>query len=402
MPSHILVVDDDQFNLKLVTETLKRDGHQTTAVDSGVKALEVVQDIQPDLVILDVMMPEMDGYEVCRRMRKMSDVNRIPIVMLTAQDSLEEKVRGFEAGADDYMTKPFEPVELQARVKVWLRRALAVEKETGEVVGKTISVFSLRGGVGVSSMAVNLAVGFAGLWQKPSVLVDLALVSGHCALMLNTPLKNTWADLATIPTEEITADVIDEVLLSHPNGVRVLAAPRHPEDAELLDEEKIIHVLDILQANYHYLVLDLPHNFTPPALAGLDASHTIMLLMSPELASVRGVSATLDVFTSLGYYRDRVRLVLNWVFERRGLAQKDIEKVLRDNIDLVIPFASETFVSSINLGRPPVIDDPKAPIGALFEDLAFFLSKDEHRKKKPESPTEAWERVIKRYRARRK
>ncbi|MBS1250697.1 MAG: Response regulator MprA [Chloroflexi bacterium] len=360
MPSHILIVDDDQLN----------------------------------------MMPELNGYEVCRRMRAMPEINRIPIVMLTAHDSLEEKVKGFEAGADDYMTKPFEPKELQARVKVWLRRAVTVEREAGQIVGKTISVFSLRGGVGVSSMAVNLAAGLVELWQHPAVLIDLAMVSGHSALLLNTPLKNTWGDLVPIPKEEITIDVIDKALLSHKSGLKVLAAPRHPEDAELLEEEKIIHVLDLLQSNYHYLVLDLPHNFTPPALAGLDASHAIMLLMAPEIASVRGTSMALDVFASLGYPRDKVRLVLNWIFERRGLSPKDINKVLQDKIDLVIPFASDTFVSSINLGRPPVIDDPETPIGALLEDLAFFLSKDEHRKKKPEKPTEAWKRVVKRYKAR--
>mgnify|MGYP006299756931 CR=1 FL=1 len=220
--------------------------------------------------------------------------------------------------------------------------------------------------------------------------------------MLNTPLKNTWADLISIPDEEITMEVLDKVLLSHSSGVNVLAAPRSPEDAELLQEEKIVHVLDILQENYHYIVLDLPHNFTPPALAGLDASHMILLLMAPELASVRGTSMALEVFSTLGYPRDRVRLVLNWIFERRGLAQKDIEKVIKDKINLVIPFASETFVSSINLGRPPVIDDPESPISALLEDLAFFLSKDEHKKKPPEEPTEAWRRVVRRYKARRK
>lgn len=400
--SKILIVDDEKLNLKLVSETLKKDGHQTTTADSGVKALGIVQEVQPDLVILDVMMPELDGYAVCRRMRTMAPTKDIPIIMLTAKDSVEEKIKGFEAGADDYMTKPFEAMELQARVRVFLRRSSPIERTEEKIVGKTFSIFSLRGGVGVTSLAVNLAASFAELWQKPSVLVDLSLVAGHGALMLNTPLKNTWADLISIPIKEITIEVIDSALLSHPNGLKILAAPRRPEDAELLEEKKIIHVLDILQANYHYLVLDLPHNFTPPALAGLDTAHEIMMLLAPDLASLRSTSTALNVFSTLGYPKEKVRLVLNWIFERRGLAQKDIEKVLNDKIDLVIPFAPDTFVSAINLGCPPTIDAPHSPIGALLEDLAFFLSKNEHKKKKPKSPSEAWIRVGKRYKARRK
>lgn len=402
MVAQILIVDDDGFNRKLISETLEKDGHQTFSVDSGKKALEVVQERKPDLVVLDVVMPELDGYEVCRRMRSMPGVKDVPIIMLTAQDSLEEKVKGFEAGADDYMTKPFELIELQARAKVWLRRASAVARGEEQIVGKVISVFSLRGGVGVSSLAVNLSAGLAQLWKKPVVLVDLSMVAGHSALMLNVPLRNTWADLGPIPAEEITVDVIDEVLLPHPSGVKILAAPKMPQDAELVNPETIQHVLKVLKQHYHYLVLDLEHNFSMSSLAGLDASEEILMLLAPELASVRAASSALDVFADLGYAESRIRLILNWVFERKGLAQKDIEKVIKEEIDLVIPFASDTFVSSINLGRPIVVEKPGSPVGAFLEDLAFFLSKDEHRKKKPAQPTPAWERVVHRYRTRRK
>ena len=111
---------------------LTASGYEVFKAASGPEALRQVDDIRPDLIILDVMMPEMDGYEVCRRLRNTATTARLPIMMLTAQESVEEKVRGFEAGADDYMTKPFQPPELQARVKVLLRRALAHRGRRGD------------------------------------------------------------------------------------------------------------------------------------------------------------------------------------------------------------------------------------------------------------------------------
>jgi pilus assembly protein CpaE len=108
----------------------------------------------------------------------------------------------------------------------------------------------------------------------------------------------------------------------------------------------------------------------------------------------------LDVFDHLKYDRDKVHLVMNWTFERRGLARKDIENVLKLPVHLVIPFAPETFVTAINLGIPPTISAPESPIGSLFEDFAYNLSSEEDRNQKPAAPSDAWLRVNGRIEAR--
>jgi pilus assembly protein CpaE len=185
MAPKILVVDDDPIIIQITAKTLTAGGYEVFKVVSGPEALQRVDDFRPDLILLDVMMPEMNGYEVCRRLRSTVTTARLPIMMLTAQESVEEKVRGFEAGADDYLTKPFQPPELQARVKVLLRRALTTGAGAAQLAGKIIAAFSLRGGVGVSSLAANLAIGLAQLWNCPTVLVDLSLMAGYSALMLN-------------------------------------------------------------------------------------------------------------------------------------------------------------------------------------------------------------------------
>jgi DNA-binding response OmpR family regulator len=116
----ILIVDDEPGIVRLIAMYLEREGFGTVTARTGAEALEMVGRLSPSLVVLDIMLPDIDGWEVCREIRRSND---IPIIMLTARDEDEDKIVGLEMGADDYVTKPFVPRELVARVKVILRRA---------------------------------------------------------------------------------------------------------------------------------------------------------------------------------------------------------------------------------------------------------------------------------------
>lgn len=124
MSADILVVDDDRKTVDLIKMYLERDGHRVRAAFDGRQALDVARQAAPDLIVLDLMLPEVDGVAVCQAIRASSSV---PIIMLTARSSEEEKLAGLEIGADDYITKPFSPRELAARVRAVLRRADAAE-----------------------------------------------------------------------------------------------------------------------------------------------------------------------------------------------------------------------------------------------------------------------------------
>ena len=126
----ILVVDDEPRLLRLVRDVLQAVGHRVVAAGDGKTALEMVALEQPDLILLDILLPNnMDGYEVCRRVREFSDV---PVIMLTARARESDKLKGFEVGADDYLTKPFSSRELLARVKAVLRRSKHPEDAKAE------------------------------------------------------------------------------------------------------------------------------------------------------------------------------------------------------------------------------------------------------------------------------
>jgi pilus assembly protein CpaE len=259
-----------------------------------------------------------------------------------------------------------------------------------------IAVYSLRGGVGVSSVAANLVAALAQLWGQGPTLVDLAFNAGQSALMLNLPFRHTWADLAPIPTADLEMDLLRQILLQHASGAQVLAASPRPEQNEQLTAAKVARVLHLLAEGVPYVMLDLPHDFSETTLAGLDAADEILLLLAPELASVRSTVCALDVFAKLDYPPEKVRLLLNWTFQKNGLARKDIEAAIKRPIDLVIPYAAEAMVAAINLGRPPVLSDPNAPLASLFEDLAFLLSADAQKKQRPAAPSDTWKRVVSR------
>ncbi len=151
----VLVVDDDRKVVDLVTLYLKRDGYRVLAAYDGAQALEIAREKRPDLIILDLMLPGADGLAVCRRLR--AEGQRVPIIMLTARSLEEDKLIGLDLGADDYVTKPFSPRELVARVRAVLRRA-GEGKEDGpsEIRRGDLVVDMVRHEVRVRGMQVHL------------------------------------------------------------------------------------------------------------------------------------------------------------------------------------------------------------------------------------------------------
>jgi two-component system alkaline phosphatase synthesis response regulator PhoP len=148
----VLVVDDDVNTVELVTLYLKRDGYRVLIAYNGVDALRVAREGHPDLIVLDLMLPGIDGLEVCRTLRAESDV---PIIMLTAKTTDQDKLTGLELGADDYVTKPFSPRELAARVRAVLRR-LPGERGPEEIKFGNLTVNFLKHEVSIDGKPLGL------------------------------------------------------------------------------------------------------------------------------------------------------------------------------------------------------------------------------------------------------
>jgi DNA-binding response OmpR family regulator len=179
MPSSVLVADDEKNIVQLVKLYLTNEGFRVETAQDGQEALEKARRFKPDIVVLDIMMPRLDGLEVCRRLRKESNV---PVIMLTARGDDVDKIVGLELGADDYVTKPFNPRELVARVKAVLRRTQAPPDQDVTVEVGNVSIDPGRrevriGGKEVQMRAKEFDLLLALAQERGRVLTREALLS---------------------------------------------------------------------------------------------------------------------------------------------------------------------------------------------------------------------------------
>ncbi|MCD6170500.1 MAG: response regulator [Candidatus Latescibacteria bacterium] len=183
----ILIVDDEEDILSLVEYNLRKEGYRTIGVKTGEAALQLVEEETPDLIILDLMLPEMDGLEVCRILKSNENTSDIPIIMLTAKGEETDIVVGLEIGADDYVTKPFSPRVLLARTKALLRR------KTKEPISKEI--------IQVENLVIDTGKYLVTIEGKPISLTStefnlLRFLAQHRGKVFtrNQLLDNVWKD----------------------------------------------------------------------------------------------------------------------------------------------------------------------------------------------------------------
>ncbi len=137
----ILIIDDNKLNMKIITQTLKKEKYLLATANNGKKGLEMIQNIPPDLILLDIIMPEINGFEVCKRLKASPKTKAIPIILLTARTDTKDIIKGLKLGAIDYITKPFNTAELNARVKtqIELKKARDTQKNLIEKLEKALA-----------------------------------------------------------------------------------------------------------------------------------------------------------------------------------------------------------------------------------------------------------------------
>src|SRR5690606_7333362 len=230
MPERILIVDDDLDSLKLIGLMLQRQGYEILVANSGGQALGKALHEQPDLVILDIMMPDMDGYEVCRRLRQNPATEPIPIIMFTAKSAVDDKVAGFEAGADDYLTKPTHPAELASRDKAVLARNAALRR-SGSEQAHTIGFLGAKGGCGITTLALNVAASLAR--HATAIPGHLRLGQGPRGLALGAALSAGMANVLSRVINGLSMRLVETERVQHASGLRLLVSSAGPRETQL-------------------------------------------------------------------------------------------------------------------------------------------------------------------------
>jgi len=362
MAEKILIVDDDPQALKLIGYTLHRAGYEVVVAQSGPEALAKVRSERPHLVILDIMMPDMDGYEVCRRLRADPETARLPVIMLTAKAQVEDKVTGFQVGADDYITKPVLPAELVARVKALLMRVSYTPRITPRA--RVLGFLGVKGGVGTTTLAVNVAIALAK--GKESVLLAeigpyVSAVSLQMGLKVRTPLA------AILKSSSLDEASVEACLLSHPSGVNVLPNSEGKE----LPPAQLGALLSILEGKADYLVLDLGSGVREVVTEVLKHCHLVILITELEAVSLKLARKALEQLDELGIRGNRVSIVgVNRARSAISFTKSELEDFLGSELLGIITPAPELCFQANKDGIPIVFGQPHTLTAEQFMEVA--------------------------------
>lgn len=308
MAEKILIIDDDIDTLKLVGLMLERQGYRIAVASNGTLGLTKASSEKPELILLDIMMPDMDGYEVTRRLRADSSLAHIPIIMFTAKTMVDDKVAGFEAGVDDYLTKPTHPAELIAHVKAVLSRTAQARAEPVEKA-KSIAFLGARGGLGTTTLALNVSIALQHRGHDV-LLAEIRPGQGTLSLDLNVKQAPGLSNLLMRSLKDIHLRSVDKEIYAHRTGLRILFSSSRPRDIE--HEQflpQIEAVIQNLSAMCTTLVLDLGSGLHPYTHTLLRQCDRILFVVEPVYPTNVIGHALIDELETRGVGRHKISLI---------------------------------------------------------------------------------------------
>jgi len=377
MPEKILIVDDDVQTLRLVGLMLERQGYKIIAANNGVQALRTAVAERPDIIILDVMMPDMDGYEVTRRLRKSPETADTPILMFTARSQVEDKVTGYEAGVDDYLTKPIHPAELTAHLRALISRrkgsgAYNAEQQA-EKKGYQIGVVAAKGGLGVSTLTLNLAIAFQQKTKMEVIAAEMRPGQGTWSTELGNLQSTGLSNLLRLHPSDINQAAVENELVRMPYGTRILMSSFCCKDVELINNvEQLEAVSCTLPALAKLVFLDIGTNYCPGFEQILSHCDEVIVVTEPFPSTVHRTRQLIDDLNPLGFGRSKYLTVVNFNRVRADIqiSLLQMQEILGLPITQVIPPAPEVAYQAVMRNIPMIQVQIGSVLSQQFNNLA--------------------------------
>jgi DNA-binding response OmpR family regulator len=374
MGAKILIVDDEPSMLKMLGLSLEKEGYEISAAQDGQQALARVETSRPDLMILDVMMPGMDGLELCRRLRERAETATVPIILLSAKGQVPDKVAGLQAGADEYVVKPVDTAELHARVASLLERTERLRGEQTPKAGKVISFLGAKGGVGTTTTLLNVGVAMA-LKKRRVFAVELRSSPGSFGVILGMPGTGGIEGLLGVDPRAITAQEVGRRLAHHASGLEALCAPDRIVVDRDLDEVQSELILDRLAATADVVLVDLPSQPSRASRAAVQRSQQIVLVVEPVTDCIAAGVVQADYLRSIvGAGTALSLVVVNRSAIASPIAPRDLQEQLGLSIVGTIPPAADECARAQLLGRPIIQSQPEALVSQAFKSLKDVLA----------------------------
>lgn len=353
-------------------------GYQIAVASNGEQGLSQAGSQNPDLILVDVMMPDMDGYEVTRRLRNNPQTADIPILMFTVKTQLDDKVSGFESGADDYLTKLTPPAELQAHVKALLARSS--RWKTGAVVPVekppfTIGILAARGGQGVTTLAVNLAKSLMTAAQAEVIMAELRPGMGTLGPDLGEPDPKELTSLLQAKPGELTQQKVKDNLFIHDTGLRLLLGSVQPRDAILQNATvQFEAIVNRLTSLVPYLILDLGPGLPPLTQKLIKTCQHLIVIVEPTPNSVWHAEALIANLVELDVNKRRISpVVVNRLRSDTQLSATQVQEKLDFTVPAVIMPFSELIYRATQMKTIAVSYQPDTQTSQQFAKLASLM-----------------------------
>lgn len=378
MAEKILIIDDDSETLRLIGMMLQRQGYQTVTANNGDEGVALAKHELPDLIILDIMMPEVNGYTVAKHLRAEPATSEIPILMFTAKSQVDDKVAGFEAGADDYLTKPVHPVELVAHIKALLTRR--VSHQTGKVIQKnqgfTIGVMGAKGGLGISTTALNLGIALREKSDLGVVCVELSPGNGIWGLELGLADTKGLENILLSKPGDITIELIEKNLVNTLFGVRLLLSSSLFSQVQMTENlKKVGLLLDGLTKISKVIILDLGVPNEEYLNEVIDKCDQVIVVTESYPISVERTKHILAELSNYGFGKHKLVSVIsvNRVRADIQLTQPQIQEKIGILPLLAVPSAPEQAYQAAIHFQPFIKIQPESLASQQFYRLAEQL-----------------------------
>ncbi len=341
--TRILVIEDDDDARMMYAIMLRSWGYEVVEATTGREGVGAAQKSIPDLILLDIMMPDMDGYEVCRQLRIDPRFHTVPIMFLSALDAMDDRIKGYTLGGDDFITKgQIDYKELGVRIKAALsRRERYREPLSAEDYGpgSVLGFLSLRGGVGVSTLALNFAQYVSASGKQPTILIDLSLPVGSISLWSGISGPRHTVALLSRPPSEIDIHLINNFSLQNVNGSYFIPGPPTLTDFSGVRIEAVERLFTVLKKEGYFVIIDMGRGTLPlmwkvPALCDWLAVVTTSDTTARSLAKV-----TMNSLAGEGVDTRSLLLIYNDI---NNTKPSDISMGLPRSPDVFVPYA-ETF-----------------------------------------------------------
>jgi CheY-like chemotaxis protein len=375
MSAKILLVDDQAVMLRLVGVPLEREGYTILTAMSAAEGLTKLHGERPDLIILDVLLPDYSGLELCRRIRADPKYADLPIIILSGRTETEAKVAGLEAGADEYVTKPVDPAEMVARVRHLLMRTerLRQASPAARAQARIIACVGATGGIGATTLSANLATALAQT-GKQTLIIEMRPYYGPMAAYFALQPTSGLSEVAEATAPKIDTGRVSARLQDGPFNLRLLTGPQRLREYRDIQPDQVEAILTASTQLAEYIVVDLPSLPSVANRAVLRRAHAVLAVLEPTPACLAAGQALLELLRAWGISPAITHPVL---IDRSGvpnaLSADAVARGLGCSVRGYIPAAPEHMLAAQTAGAPVVISAPNSAAAVAYTGLADAL-----------------------------